>query len=582
MLKAFVLDINVLMDVPNIYDLLEPSIIYIPSIIIKELDGLKNSKDCETHDKSKVASNELAKFTGLGYLRNGITIPSGSCLKTTDKYEEVDCFKNNDDILMGTVLALQKEFKDRVNVILLSNNANMRLSANNLSIKACEYKYPHNYFEELELTNNATLEEITERFKILSKQYDDDLQNVTDEREKIIAAKRKIRLDKIYRVLSDPDGLSLYRIKYQRSGINLDTVIRYIELFKQQKREAEERRIMAEREAEAEISRVENEKMRQVALEAERIKEEEEERLKQTAKAEEERLKQTAKAEEERLKQAAKAEEERLQLETLAAKTREEDERERLRQAKLDVAKREEEEAEQRRQNLLAVQRKQKLRRASARKFWMAACVIILLVGALGYDGYKKADQRDIDNSDHAKSSATHKKHHNKIERAKEEHFTTTATASTEEPVKAKPIKPVKNEISAAARDCFGTSPGSDKEEIVKACTHIIMSKKYSKNDKGKAYLARGIAQEKKYGSSQEAFEDFGNAYFYDPDLVEARYRKVSEFIKGDSYMRGCMELNAAANHGFNDWARFDSDPVMDKFRNEDCFKRIKKDFLSG
>ena len=571
MLKAFVLDTNVVMDFPNIYDLLEPSIIYIPSIVIKELDVLKNSEDTEKHDKSRVASNELAKFTGLGYLRNGVTIPSGSCLKTTDKYEKVNCLKNNDDIIMGTAVALQKEFKERVNVILLSNDTNMRLSANNLSIKASEYKYPHTYFEEMELTNNATLEEITARFKILSKQYDDDLLNFTDEHEKIIAAKRKIRLDKIYRILSDPDGLSLYRIKYQRIVINLDTVIRYIELFKQQKREAEDRRIMAEREAEecriiaereAEEDRIraENEKIMQATLEAERTKKEEEERL----------------------KQAAKAEEERIQLEALATKTREEDERERLRQAKLDEAKREEDEAEQRRQNLLAVQRKEKLRRASARKFWMAACVIILLVGALGYDGYKKADQRDIDNSDHAKSSATHKKHHNKIERAKEEHFTTTATASTEEPVKAKAIKPVKNEISAAARDCFGTSPGSDKEEIVKACTHIIMSKKYSKNDKGKAYLARGIAQEKKYGSSQEAFEDFGNAYFYDPDLVEARYRKVSEFIKGDSYMRGCMELNAAANHGFNDWARFDSDPVMDKFRNEDCFKRIKKDFLSG
>jgi PhoH-like ATPase len=149
--KTFVLDTNVLLyDAHSILKFGKNNV-FIPLIVIEELDRFKKGQD-ENGRNARAFSRIVDKLRAKGHLADGVELENGGKLFiSVGKKLEKDYIANidlrlNDNIILASALSLKKE---RDNVILVSKDINLRLKADVLGIPAEDYGEQQGTLEEL-------------------------------------------------------------------------------------------------------------------------------------------------------------------------------------------------------------------------------------------------------------------------------------------------------------------------------------------------------------------------------------------------------------------------------------------------
>ncbi|MFO7814272.1 MAG: PhoH family protein [Halanaerobiales bacterium] len=171
--NIYVLDTNVLLDDPrSIYDYVGEQVI-IPLPVLEELDNQKN-KTSDIGYNARETSRILDKLRTKGKLNEGIELDNGSSLKIViDKKElklppHLSASKYDNRIL--TTAIDQKESNPEKEVIMVSNDINLRLIANAFDIKAEDHK--SNGINGEELYNGFI--ELNTSSDIIDKYYSED------------------------------------------------------------------------------------------------------------------------------------------------------------------------------------------------------------------------------------------------------------------------------------------------------------------------------------------------------------------------------------------------------------------------
>src|SRR5580704_6079416 len=153
--KLFVLDTNILMHDPMAIYHFEEHDIYLPMVVLEELDRHKTGT-------SEVARNvrqtnrmlvELMSNASHEQIVNGLTIPSyvnshqgnssGKLFFQTDEFAQVIPSSlpghKVDNTILATTLGLQKKFLGKKQVVIISKDINLRIKAGILGIPAEDY-----------------------------------------------------------------------------------------------------------------------------------------------------------------------------------------------------------------------------------------------------------------------------------------------------------------------------------------------------------------------------------------------------------------------------------------------------------
>jgi PhoH-like ATPase len=141
--KIYVLDTNVLLDDPSaIYDY-ENHEVMIPLAVLEELDNQKN-KTSDIGYNARETSRILDDLRTKGKLNEGIELENGSSLKIVIDKEELKLpphlsATKYDNRIISTAIDLQKTNSEK-EVIMVSNDINLRLIANAFDIQAEDHK----------------------------------------------------------------------------------------------------------------------------------------------------------------------------------------------------------------------------------------------------------------------------------------------------------------------------------------------------------------------------------------------------------------------------------------------------------
>lgn len=143
MKKNYVLDTNILIHNPNCLDKFSDNDIYIPYIVIEELDNLKknqndlgwaareSTRNIRNLLKSNKESKNEAKLKNGGKLH--LYFPENIDLKLPENWDR----KKPDNQIIMTALELSEKMN---NVILISNDGNVQIKADLLNLPVQEYK----------------------------------------------------------------------------------------------------------------------------------------------------------------------------------------------------------------------------------------------------------------------------------------------------------------------------------------------------------------------------------------------------------------------------------------------------------
>jgi PhoH-like ATPase len=139
--KTFVLDTNVLLYDAHSILKFGRNDVYIPLIVIEELDRFKKSQD-ENGRNARAFSRIVDKLRVKGHLGDGVELENGGRLFIVVDSEPkklkdfaID-LTHNDNIILHSTMVLKREGK---NVILVSKDINLRLKADVLAIPAEDY-----------------------------------------------------------------------------------------------------------------------------------------------------------------------------------------------------------------------------------------------------------------------------------------------------------------------------------------------------------------------------------------------------------------------------------------------------------
>ncbi|ACL69847.1 PhoH family protein [Halothermothrix orenii] len=141
--KIFVLDTNVLlMDPMAIYSFDEHEIV-IPLPVVEEIDNLKNKNNSIGYN-ARETSRILNDLRSKGRLNEGVELPDGGLLRLVIDFNDMVLpkglsFTKMDNRILSTAINIKKEEPGR-EVILVSNDINLRLIADAFGLKAEEHK----------------------------------------------------------------------------------------------------------------------------------------------------------------------------------------------------------------------------------------------------------------------------------------------------------------------------------------------------------------------------------------------------------------------------------------------------------
>ena len=132
--KIYVLDTTVLIEAPD-YMYRGEGMFVIPTAVIKEIDGLKNSDQKEVAAAARKVARTLDTLGSYGNLTSGVRLSTGGTLRVYTNYVEIDDLNSkNDNRIVGTAMALKKETDSDVK--LVTTDINMRTVARAHGIKA--------------------------------------------------------------------------------------------------------------------------------------------------------------------------------------------------------------------------------------------------------------------------------------------------------------------------------------------------------------------------------------------------------------------------------------------------------------
>ena len=151
--KIFVLDTNVLIHDPNAVYNFGKNHVVLPITVIEEIDSLKKGMD-EKARNARFISRLLDKLREQNSLSKGVKIKTGGKLTVSLSHRVSKDLNHdlitdkNDNLIIGTALHLQNE-NPKQEVVLVSKDANVRIKADTLGIKAENYEHEKVNFEEL-------------------------------------------------------------------------------------------------------------------------------------------------------------------------------------------------------------------------------------------------------------------------------------------------------------------------------------------------------------------------------------------------------------------------------------------------
>lgn len=146
MKKTFVLDTNVLLNDPKAYFGFEDNDVIIPSVVIEEIDEKKRMQD-DVGRNARSFSRALDRLRQEAPLNEGVTTPGGGRLRVEMNHQEnPDMARffpkaNNDNRIISVAYTLFEEKKKSGEpVIIVSNDAIVRIKADSLGIRAESYR----------------------------------------------------------------------------------------------------------------------------------------------------------------------------------------------------------------------------------------------------------------------------------------------------------------------------------------------------------------------------------------------------------------------------------------------------------
>ncbi len=168
--KLFVLDTNILMHDPSAIYRFEEHDIYLPMVVLEELDNHKTGM-------SELARNvrqtnrmlvDLMNHSTHDMVVQGLPIPSyangekgihsGRLFFQTDEFDQIQApsLPGNkvDNTILGTALGLQKKYVNEKHVIIISKDINLRIKAGILGIPAEDY-YNDQVLQDVDLLHSG-------------------------------------------------------------------------------------------------------------------------------------------------------------------------------------------------------------------------------------------------------------------------------------------------------------------------------------------------------------------------------------------------------------------------------------------
>lgn len=141
--KNFVLDTNILLHDPHaLYSFAEHDI-YIPMIVLEELDKFKKG-DNETARNSRATARVLDELREKGSLIEGVKLEHGGIVRVTSRYRNPSALDMsiNDNKILGTAVALKDCAPDGTinslegEIVLVTNDINLRIKADSNGISS--------------------------------------------------------------------------------------------------------------------------------------------------------------------------------------------------------------------------------------------------------------------------------------------------------------------------------------------------------------------------------------------------------------------------------------------------------------
>ncbi|MBT3756955.1 MAG: PhoH family protein [Candidatus Cloacimonetes bacterium] len=151
--KIFVLDTNVLIHNPRAMFTFEENTVVIPITVIEEVDNFKKGVD-EKGRNARQIGRYLDELREKGSLRDGVKTEKGGIIKVvlsrkvSDTAKDVLIIDTNDNLIIGTALYLHKKEPEK-EVTLVSKDANVRIKADAVGIKAANFETDKINFSEL-------------------------------------------------------------------------------------------------------------------------------------------------------------------------------------------------------------------------------------------------------------------------------------------------------------------------------------------------------------------------------------------------------------------------------------------------
>ncbi|HHE37710.1 MAG TPA: PhoH family protein [Candidatus Cloacimonetes bacterium] len=151
--KTFVLDTNVLIHDPQAMFSFGENTVVIPITVIEEIDNFKKGLD-EKGRNARQIGRFLDDLRLKGSLQEGVKNEHGGIIKValsrhiSETANHILITDTNDNLIIGTAFYIQKNEKD-TKVILVSKDANVRIKADAIGLKAENYETDKINFQEL-------------------------------------------------------------------------------------------------------------------------------------------------------------------------------------------------------------------------------------------------------------------------------------------------------------------------------------------------------------------------------------------------------------------------------------------------
>lgn len=217
--KIYVLDTSVLVYDADAFKNFEQSNVYIPVVVLEELDKVKKQSD-EAGKNARIAIRYLDEISSHGEIDKGIDIGKGITIKidVSEAKAVGEDARYGDNRLLGYCQAL-KSINSENEITLVSRDINLRVRAKAMGLSAIEYNFGRK--ESIELypgVQRIVSDELgahllsygelaPEEFDFVNELYPNECIIFTTEDDKVIASGRKIK--DVVKISTDKDPWGL-------------------------------------------------------------------------------------------------------------------------------------------------------------------------------------------------------------------------------------------------------------------------------------------------------------------------------------------------------------------------------------